>query len=498
MGDEETAIYYTASIQTELEERVINRTIIWNMPDGTTREEVQSVTFKREVKTNLVTGEVTCGEWDLALTKFEAEKSPEIEGYVPSIREVEEIIVDPDSQSTKVVIDYYKIDQESKDVKRTFTVRVVDGILPRSLSIGGDGSQHVQVVTFIRTVYLNAEGKVVAYGDWEKAEEKFEGFAIPQLEGYTTRRTAIEEQIVTPDMEDVEDEILYVAYASHEDTKEVIRKITITDPDGKTHVVEQKATFTRQILIDQFTGQKTVGDWSVEKSTLDGIDLPEVEGYKPSQQVEALEVTPDSEDIEVTITYEKVTPETPEGPGNEEETPGTPEGPGNEEETPGTPEGPGNEEETPGTPEGPSNEEETPGTPGNSGNEEETPGTPEGPGNEEEMPEAPEDPSNGGKIPGASEGSNDDKQKDLSGLENGEEFETVYLSSKKNMPTSSLNSSGSSKDTTSSGSKMLSANSELPALGEKSVDQKGLGALFAAIACVPLFFITKSKRRYDK
>ncbi|WP_304682381.1 hypothetical protein [uncultured Ligilactobacillus sp.] len=114
------------------------------------------------------------------------------------------------------------------------------------------------------------------------------------------------------------------------------------------------------------------------------------------------------------------------------------------------------------------------------------------------MPEAPEDPSNGGKIPGASEGSNDDKQKDLSGLENGEEFETVYLSSKKNMPTSSLNSSGSSKDTTSSGSKMLSANSELPALGEKSVDQKGLGALFAAIACVPLFFITKSKRRYDK
>ncbi|MDO4458412.1 MAG: hypothetical protein Q4B83_08890, partial [Ligilactobacillus murinus] len=304
MEDEEAAIYYTSIVETELEERVVDRTIILNLPNGMKREHVQSVTFKREVKKNLATGEVTYGEWDLLPTELEAYAPPKFEGYVASVEEVEAIVVDPDSQSTTVEVDYYKIEQETKEVKRTFTVRIVDGILPRGGSLGGNGSQHVQSVTFVRTVYLNAAGKIVATGDWKEAEKTFEGFGIPQLEGYTTRRTAIEAQTVTPDMEDMEDDILYVAYATHEDTKVVTRTITITDPDGKTHVVEQKATFTRQVLTDQFTGQKTLGDWSVDQSTLEGITLPEFNGYKPSQQVDPLEVSPDSEDSELTITYE--------------------------------------------------------------------------------------------------------------------------------------------------------------------------------------------------
>ncbi len=282
MEDEEAAIYYTSIVETELEECVVDRTIILNLPNGMKREHVQSVTFKREVKKNLAIGEVTYGEWDLLPTELEAYAPPKFEGYVASVEEVEAIIVDPDSQSTTVEVDYYKIDQQTKEVKRTFTVRVVDGVLPRVGTFGGDGSQHVQSVRFVRNVYLNAAGKIVATGDWEKAEETFEGFGIPQLEGYTTRRTAIEAQTVTPDMEDMEDEILYVAYATHEDTKVVTRTITITDPDGKTHVVEQKATFTRQVLIDQFTGQKTLGDWSVDQSKLEGITLPEFNGYKPN------------------------------------------------------------------------------------------------------------------------------------------------------------------------------------------------------------------------
>ena len=211
MEDEEAAIYYTSIVETELEERVVDRTIILNLPNGMKREHVQSVTFKREVKKNLATGEVTYGEWDLLPTELEAYAPPKFEGYVASVEEVEAIIVDPDSQSTTIEVDYYKIDQETKEVKRTFTVRIVDGILPRGGSLGGNGSQHVQSVTFVRTVYLNAAGKIVATGDCEKAEITFEGFGIPQLEGYTTRRTAIEAQTVTPDMENMEDEILYVA-----------------------------------------------------------------------------------------------------------------------------------------------------------------------------------------------------------------------------------------------------------------------------------------------
>lgn len=201
MEDEEAAIYYTSIVETELEECVVDRTIILNLPNGMKREHVQSVTFKREVKKNLATGEVTYGEWDLLPTELEAYAPPKFEGYVASVEEVEAIIVDPDSQSTTVEVDYYKIYQQTKEVKRTFTVRVVDGVLPRVGTFGGDGSQHVQSVRFVRNVYLNAAGEIVATGNWGKAEETFEGFGIPQLEGYTTRRTAIEAQTVTPDME---------------------------------------------------------------------------------------------------------------------------------------------------------------------------------------------------------------------------------------------------------------------------------------------------------
>ncbi len=441
MEDEEAAIYYTSIVETELEERVVDRTIILNLPNGMKREHVQSVTFKREVKKNLATGEVTYGEWDLLPTELEAYAPPKFEGYVASVEEVEAIIVDPDSQSTTIEVDYYKIDQETKEVKRTFTVRIVDGILPRGGSLGGNGSQHVQSVTFVRTVYLNAAGKIVATGDWEKAEKTFEGFGIPQLEGYTTRRTAIEAQTVTPDMENMEDEILYVAYATHEDTKVVTRTITITDPDGKTHVVEQKATFTRQVLTDQFTGQKTLGDWSVDQSTLEGITLPEFNGYKPSQQVDPLEVSPDSEDSELTITYEKVDPDTPTGPDN-------------------------GDNEKPDTPTDPDN--------GNNG-------TPD------KAPEATGGTNNGGL----------ENAKDELNSEAADQILNLSTKSNKDNGTMLKNMDSGQKGSNTKGlatQKDGNVASELPALGDET-EVKSLGALLAALACTPLFFVAKGKKR---
>ena len=483
MEDEETAIYYTSIVETELEERVVDRTIILNLPNGMKREHVQSVTFKREVKKNLATGEVTYGEWDLLPTELEAYAPPKFEGYVASVEEVEAIVVDPDSQSTTVEVDYYKIDQETKEVKRTFTVRVVDGILPRGVSLGGNGSQHVQSVTFVRTVYLNAAGKIVATGDWEKAEETFEGFGIPQLEGYTTRRTAIEAQTVTPDMEDMEDEILYVAYATHEDTKVVTRTITITDPDGKTHVVEQKATFTRQVLTDQFTGQKTLGDWSVDQSILEGITLPEFNGYKPSQQVDPLEVSPDSEDSELTITYEKVDPDTPTGPDN------------GDNEKPDTPTGPDNgDNEKPDTPTGPDN------------GDNEKPDTPTGPDNgDNEKPDTPTDPDNGNngtpdKAPEATGGTNNgglENAKDELNSEAADQILNLSTKSNKDNGTMLKNMNSGQKGSNTKGlatQKDGNVASELPALGDET-EVKGLGALLAALACTPLFFVAKGKKR---
>ena len=468
MEDEEAAIYYTSIVETELEERVVDRTIILNLPNGMKREHVQSVTFKREVKKNLATGEVTYGEWDLLPTELEAYAPPKFEGYVASVEEVEAIVVDPDSQSTTIEVDYYKIEQQTKDVKRTFTVRIVDGTLPRGGSLGGNGSQYVQSVTFERVGYINGDGVFVG-SDWKMVKGNLNGFGIPQLEGYTTRRTAIESIIPSADMKDMEDEILYVAYATHEDTKIVTRTITITDPDGKTHVVEQKATFTRQVLTDQFTGQKTLGDWSVDQSTLEGITLPEFNGYKPSQQVDPLEVSPDSEDSELTITYEKVDPDTPTGPDN-----------------------------------GDNEKPDTPTTPDNGDNEK--PDTPTGPDNgDNEKPDTPTDPDNGNngtpdKDPEATAGINN------GGLENAkDELNSEVADQILNLSTKSNKDNGTMLKNMDSGQKGSNTKglatqkdgnvaSELPALGDET-EVKGLGALLVALACMPLFLVAKGKKR---
>ncbi len=524
MEDEEAAIYYTSIVETELEERVVDRTIILNLPNGMKREHVQSVTFKREVKKNLATGEVTYGEWDLLPTELEAYAPPKFEGYVASVEEVEAIVVDPDSQSTTIEVDYYKIEQQTKDVKRTFTVRIVDGTLPRGGSLGGNGSQYVQSVTFERVGYINGDGVFVG-SDWKMVKGNLNGFGIPQLEGYTTRRTAIESIIPSADMKDMEDEILYVAYATHEDTKIVTRTITITDPDGKTHVVEQKATFTRQVLTDQFTGQKTLGDWSVDQSTLEGITLPEFNGYKPSQQVDPLEVSPDSEDSELTITYEKVDPDTPTGPDNgDNEKPDTPTTPDNgDNEKPDTPTGPDNgDNEKPDTPTGPDNGDnekpDTPTTPDNGDNEKpdtpttpdngdnEKPDTPTGPDNgDNEKPDTPTDPDNGNngtpdKDPEATAGINN------GGLENAkDELNSEVADQILNLSTKSNKDNGTMLKNMDSGQKGSNTKglatqkdgnvaSELPALGDET-EVKGLGALLVALACMPLFLVAKGKKR---
>ncbi|WP_456152033.1 mucin-binding protein, partial [Ligilactobacillus murinus] len=63
MEDEEAAIYYTSKVETTTEYDTVKR-VISIYQDGKKVDEVtQSMTFSREVKKNLATGEVTYGEW---------------------------------------------------------------------------------------------------------------------------------------------------------------------------------------------------------------------------------------------------------------------------------------------------------------------------------------------------------------------------------------------------------------------------------------------------
>ena len=530
MQDTTANVNYKSIVTTEIEEKVVDRKIILNLPNGMTREHIQSVTFKREVYKNLATGEMTYGAWDIPQAMFEAYQVPGFSGYVASVKHIEALEVTADSESTTVVVDYYQQSKEEKDVFRIFNIQVIDGVLPRGKQ------QYTQKVTFTRDVYLDANGKVVGHGDWEQTELMFEDFEIPQREGYATFRSVIAGQKVTVDSADLESEITYVAHANDTETKEVKRKVTIILPNGSKHEEIQTVTFVRDKVTNQISGKTSYGNWlpATENSEFPEMVLPDIAGYKPSQTVDCLDVTSDMANIEVTVTYERdgdageTTPDapgngevTPDVPGNGETTPDapdagetTPDVPGNGEATPDipdagetTPDTPGNGEVTPDTPDA---GETTPDVPGNGEAIPDTPDAgetmPDTPGNGEVTPDTPDagettpDTPENGETPsgtpeaGADSDSDDTDQSDL-GMK-------PEIGPGQNSPSKMKNNGSCAKVPNMANSSAdkatknnAAAGTELPNLGDETVGLKGLGALLAAMACASLFMSATAKKR---
>ena len=460
MQDTTANVNYKSIVTTEIEEKVVDRKIILNLPNGMTREHIQSVTFKREVYKNLATGEMTYGAWDIPQAMFEAYQVPGFSGYVASVKHIEALEVTADSESTTVVVDYYQQSKEEKDVFRIFNIQVIDGVLPRGKQ------QYTQKVTFTRDVYLDANGKVVGHGDWEQTELMFEDFEIPQREGYATFRSVIAGQKVTVDSADLESEITYVAHANDTETKEVKRKVTIILPNGSKHEEIQTVTFVRDKVTNQISGKTSYGNWlpATENSEFPEMVLPDIAGYKPSQTVDRLDVTSDMANIEVTVTYERdgdAGETTPDVPGNGEAIPDTPDA----GET--MPDTPGDGEVTPDTPDA---GETTPDTPENG----ETPsGTPEA---------------------GADSDSDDTDQSDLGmkpEIGPGQNSPSKMKNNGSGAKVPNMANSSADKATKNN----AAAGTELPNLGDETIGLKGLGALLAAMACASLFMSATAKKR---
>ena len=530
MQDTTANVNYKSIVTTEIEEKVVDRKIILNLPNGMTREHIQSVTFKREVYKNLATGEMTYGAWNIPQAMFEAYQVPGFSGYVASVKHIEALEVTADSESTTVVVDYYQQSKEEKDVFRIFNIQVIDGVLPRGKQ------QYTQKVTFTRDVYLDANGKVVGHGDWEQTELMFEDFEIPQREGYATFRSVIAGQKVTVDSADLESEITYVAHANDTETKEVKRKVTIILPNGSKHEEIQKVTFVRDKVTNQISGKTSYGNWlpATENSEFPEMVLPDIAGYKPSQTVDRLDVTSDMANIEVTVTYERdgdageTTPDapgngevTPDVPGNGEITPDapdagetTPDVPGNGEATPDipdagetTPDTPGNGEVTPDTPDAgettpdvPGNGEAIPDTPDAGETMPDTPGdgevTPDTPDAGETTPDTPENGETPSGTPeaGADSDSDDTDQSDLGmkpEIGPGQNSPSKMKNNGSGAKVPNMANSSADKATKSN----AAAGTELPNLGDETVGLKGLGALLAAMACASLFMSATAKKR---
>ena len=98
------------------------------------------------------------------------------------------------------------------------------------------------------------------------------------------------------------------------ENKKITRTIIVHEPNGTDQTVIQKATLTREVILDAPTGEiKSVGEWSTAK--WERYSAPEFEGYTPDKaQIDETTVNEDTQNTTVEISY--TANETSEQPGH--------------------------------------------------------------------------------------------------------------------------------------------------------------------------------------
>lgn len=184
----------------------------------------------------------------------------------------------------------------------------------------------------LRVDLQTADGKVVAFHTYTAADEPFniaamipDGYLLAGGQQLVTKLPANQEQVtyllrhrmVTVTVDDPKDvgEMIagtnaktYPAGVTVADLKRTVKRlITVKSATGSVlQQAENHITFTRAAQVDAVTGEVTYLPWSYNgKAMLPGFMAQPHDG-ETIKAVPAVEVTPDSQDLAVTIQYQKV------------------------------------------------------------------------------------------------------------------------------------------------------------------------------------------------
>ncbi|MEG2324783.1 MAG: LPXTG cell wall anchor domain-containing protein [Enterococcus sp.] len=105
---------------------------------------------------------------------------------------------------------------------------------------------------------------------------------------------------------------------SNTESKEVTETIHYVDKAGNKLADDHtdKVSFTRTVSKNEVTGEIAYGDWVAENndSQFDRVESPKIKGYEPDKnEVGNQEVTAETGDIDIVITYYKIKNESPAG-----------------------------------------------------------------------------------------------------------------------------------------------------------------------------------------
>ncbi|MFC4761260.1 mucin-binding protein [Fructobacillus durionis] len=327
--DQTVTVKYSHKTNVTTETKTVTRTIKYE--DASDNHEIhaevtQPVTFTRTKTVDEKTGNVTYGDWTQSGSWSEVD-SPSIDGYdAPDRAKVDAANVTADmSDDTEVVKYNQKKDATTETRVVTRTIKYVDKVDQHEIH-----AEVNQAITFTRPVEKNeATGQVTPTGPWTQSGS-WGAVQSPSIDGYAApdRASVPADSTVTADTKD-DTEVVQYAHGTAEktETKTATRTIKYVDKSDGHEVaktVTQLVTFKKDVTIDTVTGQVTKdGTWTPDSASWAEVTSPAVDGYDAPDKakVDAENVTADTKDENVTVTYQKkastpVTPNTPNTPSS--------------------------------------------------------------------------------------------------------------------------------------------------------------------------------------
>ena len=294
--------------------KTVTRNIIIFDPTGHRQEAPQRVTFGRAGVKDLVTGQTNWKPWDPASAAFDAISTPDFPGYTKH-GSVYKITVTPDSQDSTVTITYTRNDsgshigsQTSSACSSTVSSAQSSGSTASSASsstsssagsfsssqTSSDSVVSPTVKFVVDVIDVDENNKTLSSNEVDHLPSSYDSLI---LKNYSLAGYNIKDQTLTIK---VRHNLKTVT-----ENKTVTRHIVMIDPFGRRQTGDQSVTFGRVGVQDLVTGNTTWKAWDPDSHQFNAVNMPDFVGYKPSINVNAITVTPDSKDITVTVMYTK-------------------------------------------------------------------------------------------------------------------------------------------------------------------------------------------------
>ncbi|HFR3775119.1 TPA: MucBP domain-containing protein, partial [Streptococcus suis] len=314
--------------------QTVTRTIKYQYEDGSEAQPdvVETLTYKRTATVNLVTKEVTYGDWTSTKDDFDKVDTPAIAGYTPdkaSVAAVQDVLAT--ATDTEVTVTYVKDGQ-----KATITYQDENGQQLGDVDeVTGKSGEPINYTTTARITELTNQGyEVVTDGFTKEGGQVFDTDKdTPQTFTVIVKAKGVSITPDTPqtpgtpvDPNNPDGPKWPDGLKENDLNKTVIRTIlykyenetSVLAEDGSPRIVKQVVNFQRTARVNIVTGSVTYGEWS-ESKTVPAVDSPVIKGYiTDTSVVPALTITANDNDQTITVVYREIGSWVPNIPGQPE------------------------------------------------------------------------------------------------------------------------------------------------------------------------------------